>query len=104
MSNPKATITIHTTVGDPEVIYGAEYNHNPGERTFSQGVNDPGTLITRHGWLAVKTTAFPGWNAAYSVDVSDEQTGEDLTFEITRSFSYPVEKEEWLWFPVKSPH
>jgi hypothetical protein len=102
MTHPKATITVHTTVADPVAIYAVEYHHNPGERSFYQGVQDAGTVIQRAGWLALHTPAFPGWNGAYIIDVSDEESGDISSFEITRSFNYPLEEDGWLWFPVRA--
>lgn len=60
------------------------------------------TLIKRNGTLGMKTEEFSGWYSAEIIWLTNQETGEELRYEVNRHKLVPYVDGDWIMFPVSS--
>ncbi|MBJ2226053.1 hypothetical protein [Pseudomonas sp. MF7451] len=101
MNSEFYSVRVITQAGDDVDLRNVEASVTFPEPEIYRGADGTGGRVLKGGTLRLSTPEFNGWASAELIYLTNDETGDQSVYEVSRNFSYPVSKDGQLVYPVK---
>ncbi|EPF68007.1 hypothetical protein [Pseudomonas syringae] len=101
MNSELYNVRVITQTGDDVDLQKVEVSVTFPEPELYHGADGTGGRVLKGGTLSLIAPEFKGWASAELIYLTNDETGDQSVYEVSRNFSYPASKDGQLIYPVK---